>query len=83
IDRGLSILLENEVLRQIGDPSPPRICARLTPDPESYLQHQSSVNRAAVSENGYLRQVARGGVSLKSIHADDDILALSDEPVAA
>jgi hypothetical protein len=83
IDRGLSILLENGVLRQIGDPSPPRICARLTPDPESYLQHQSNVNRAAVSENGYLRQVARGGVSSQSIHVDDDILALSDEPIAA
>jgi hypothetical protein len=78
-ERGLAVALENEVLSQIGDASPPRICFALTADPQSQLHHQSAVIRAALSESGFLRQQVRGGPSEKSIQDDDDILGMSDE----
>jgi hypothetical protein len=56
-ERGLSVLLENKVLQEIGDNSPQRICSALAYDPDAYLRDQSTVTRAAVSEDGYLKQV--------------------------
>jgi hypothetical protein len=56
-ERGLGVLLENKVLQEIGDQSPQRICAALAYDSNAYLRDQSTVTRAAVSEDGYLEQV--------------------------
>jgi hypothetical protein len=78
-ERGLAVTLENEVLSQIGDASPPRICFALTSNPQSQLHHQSAVIRVAHSENGFLRQQVRGGLSEKPIQEEDDILGLSNE----
>ena len=54
-ERGVGVLYENMILQQIGDPSPKRICAALTLDPNAYLPSQTAITRAAVSENGYLK----------------------------
>jgi hypothetical protein len=77
-ERGLAVALENEVLRQTGDTSPPRICFALTSNPQSYLHHQSAVIRTANSENDFLHQYVLGGPSEIPIHEDEDILGLSD-----
>jgi hypothetical protein len=82
-ERGLAVVLENEVLRQLGDTSPPRICYALTSNPRSYLHHQSAVIRGANSENGYLRQYVRGSISDKPLHEDNDILGLSEDTAMA
>jgi hypothetical protein len=55
-DRGLGVLLENYVMQEIGDLSPPRICAALSDDPDAYLRDQTTVTRAAFSEDGYLHK---------------------------
>ncbi|MDB5777232.1 MAG: hypothetical protein JWP38_3365 [Herbaspirillum sp.] len=75
-ERGLTVLLENEVLQQIGDTSAQRICAGLSDGPDVVLRYQQTINRAVVSENGYLRKACRDGAP-DSGSADDDILALS------
>jgi hypothetical protein len=56
-ERGLNVLLENKVLQEIGDNSPQRICLALAYDPNAYLRDQSTVTRAAVSEDGYLKNL--------------------------
>ncbi len=81
VERGLRVLLEDEVLQQIGDKSPRRICAALTADLDAYLRHQTSTSRAAVSEDGYLRKACRGDAPAQSRYAEDDILGLADQPI--
>jgi hypothetical protein len=56
--RGIGVLLENEVLLQIGDKSPRRICAALTGSPDAYTRDQTTVTRAMISEDGYLYRKA-------------------------
>ncbi|MDB5992412.1 MAG: hypothetical protein JWQ10_3815 [Herbaspirillum sp.] len=58
-ERGLGVLLENKVLQEMGDNSQQRICAALAYDPNAYLRDQSTVTRAAASEDGYLEQVIK------------------------
>ncbi|MDB5777231.1 MAG: hypothetical protein JWP38_3364 [Herbaspirillum sp.] len=81
-NRGLPVLLENEVMRQIGDPSAPRICAALTGHPNFFLSNLATVNRAVTSENGYLQRICRGETPLWQL-SDDDILGLSTRGGAA
>jgi hypothetical protein len=81
-NRGLGVLLENEVLRQIGDDSPTRICLELTTRPGDYLRHTTFIRRGADLEDQYLRQTTRGGSSITDpaaiAAAESDILALSE-----
>jgi hypothetical protein len=82
-NRGLGVLLENEVLLQIGDTTPPRICAELLAKPDGYLRHPTFVRRGADLEDNYLRQATRDGdpiTNRATIAAiEDDILGLSAE----
>jgi hypothetical protein len=55
-DRGLAVALENEVMIQIGYREPERICAKLKRTSAGILRYQSTMTRAAASENGYLRR---------------------------
>ncbi|MDB5775616.1 MAG: hypothetical protein JWP38_1749 [Herbaspirillum sp.] len=57
-DRGIHVLLENQVLQEIGEPSPKRICAALTTDRNAFLPDQTAITRAAADEDGYLREHA-------------------------
>jgi hypothetical protein len=85
-NRGLGVLLENEVLRQIGDDSPSRICLELTTMPSNYLRHTTFIRRGANLEDHYLRQTTRGGSALTDpaaiTAAESDILALSEQDTA-
>jgi hypothetical protein len=56
--RGIGVLLENEVMLQVGDKSPRRICAALTSNPDAYTRDQTTVTRAVISEDGYLYKKA-------------------------
>jgi hypothetical protein len=60
-DRGAGVMLENLILRQIGDMSPKRICKALTADRRAYLANQSTIMRATVSEDGYLSRKLQEG----------------------
>jgi hypothetical protein len=75
--RGLGVLLENDVLQQIGDKSPRRICAALTSNPDAYTRDQTTVTRAAVSEDGYLYRKAmeesRNSEEADEIACPDDV----------
>jgi hypothetical protein len=81
-NRGLPVLLENEVMQQIGDPSAPRICAALTGHSNFFLSNLAAINRAVTNENGYLQRICRGETSLWQL-SDDDILGLSNRGGAA
>jgi hypothetical protein len=62
-ERGVEVLLSNEVMQQLGGAAagaePYRICAALTTGSDNYLPHQSAATRAAFSEDGYLYTHAR------------------------
>jgi hypothetical protein len=76
--RGLGVLLENEILQQIGDPSPPRICLELSFDTVDRHRFLTTVRRAADTENGYLRQTVRERLAADGAAAGDDLLALTE-----
>lgn len=59
-ERGLAVLLENEILERLSLGGPPRICAALTTKANAYLGHQSTIARAAASEDIHLRVIAQG-----------------------
>ncbi|RXZ31080.1 hypothetical protein D9O50_18230 [Oxalobacteraceae bacterium CAVE-383] len=78
--RGVQVLLENEILAQAGDPSPPRICAELAVDSTSYLMHLTAIRRAADAENAYLRQAVRDSAPpVQGAAIGDDLLGLTEE----
>lgn len=66
-DRGAAVMLENLILRQIGDMSPKRLCKALTTDPRAYLAHHSTIMRTTVSEDGYLSRILQEGQQAGSI----------------
>jgi hypothetical protein len=72
-------LLENEILQQVGENSPQRLCVELTAFREDYLRNPTDIRRAIDNENGYLRQTVHGGQPLPAGVGDDDILGLSEE----
>ena len=76
-NRGIGVLLENEILEQIGDPSAPRICAELLLDPTSYHRHLTTVRRAADEENRLLKQVVSGFQAALGIAGGGDLLGLT------
>ena len=59
-NRGIGVLLEHEILEQIGDRSALRICAALILDPTSYRRHLTTVRRAADKENRLLKEAVSG-----------------------
>jgi hypothetical protein len=79
-DRGLGVLLENEVLQQTGDDSPTRICIELLAKSDAYLRHPTFIRRSANLEDHYLRQATRGGQLITDpaaiAVAENDILDL-------
>ncbi|HEY4316428.1 MAG TPA: PipA/GogA/GtgA family type III secretion system effector [Herbaspirillum sp.] len=77
-NRGLAVLLENEILEQIGERSPPRICAELSLDPTSYHHHLTTVRRAADTENDFLHKMVREFLEARGISPGDDLLAITE-----
>jgi hypothetical protein len=55
-ERGLRVMLENKVMQEVGPESPDRICQALGLNQDAYLIEQSTVTRAAVSEDGFLKR---------------------------
>ncbi|RXZ33783.1 hypothetical protein D9O50_11845 [Oxalobacteraceae bacterium CAVE-383] len=78
-ERGAGVMFENLVLRQIGDPSPRRICAALTQNPNAYLAIQSAVTRAMVSENGYLKRILETGAQPAPVAAAEPLQTIPEE----
>jgi hypothetical protein len=76
--RGLGVLLENEILQEIGHPSPPRICLELSLDTTGRHRHLTAVRRAADTEDAYLRQTVREQLMAQGATAGDDLLALTE-----
>lgn len=76
-NRGVAVLLENEIMEQIGDPSPPRVCEALAVDAGSYHRHLTTVRRAADVENYFLRARVRQLLEAAGLLAGDDMLGLS------
>ncbi len=54
-ERGLAVLLENEILAQLHDGSPTRICAGLAIQPNAFLAHHTTIARAAASEDIHIK----------------------------
>ena len=73
MERGLAVLLENEVMVEAGEKSPRRICAEISRNPDSYLRYESAVSRAADSEDGYLRTMTPAGETLSENAAANEI----------
>jgi hypothetical protein len=76
--RGLGVLLENEILQQIGETPPPRVCFELAPDPIDRHRFLTAVRRATDRENGYLHQTVRERLAADGATAGDDLLALTE-----
>lgn len=56
-NRGIAILLENTIMRQIDPSSVDRICDMLTTSRHAFLTDQTTVVRAAKMEDAYLRDL--------------------------
>jgi hypothetical protein len=82
-ERGIVVALEDEVMAQLGDKGAQRICEQLSANDRGILRYQTSVRRAADSENGYLHRKTHQDLPPGAAREIPDILALTRDPIAA
>lgn len=68
-NRGIGVLLENTIMRQIDASSVDRICDMLTSSPHALLTDQTTITRAAKTEDAYLRHLIYKNTGVDNIDA--------------
>jgi hypothetical protein len=76
--RGLGVLLENEILKEIHHPSSPRVCLELSPCAEGRHRDLTAVRRADDTEWDFLWQTVRERLAADGKAAGNDLLGLTE-----